>query len=297
MAKKAKRVSEETEVELGVKDAPERNPRQEREDRAASEFLGMEVKDGKAIPLEEEENAVEKKAKELKEQDEQPVEEPKPEVKEEGVEFDPDKLKTELIEELDKRIPVPQSKEEEKKQETIVDKVIAQAKAEGRNPTWEEAITAIAEEGSKQAYERFKKEQEDAAQVQKDEADQQRAAQEQANTEFNTVVDEQLADLYKDGKLTRIKNADDPNDTGVLQRKALFQTMMDVNMDRASKNLRPIYSIKEIFYEHYKNPVEQPPGADAPISIGRGAAKAEDPQEYSYHDVHGKDFMSIMRGR
>lgn len=279
---------------------PKRNLRQEKEDREASEFLGEEVKEGKVVDQDDE--VVEEKEETP---EETPVVEAKIEEKPEepGVEFDPEKLKSDIIAEIDERLP-KQTKEEEVKRETVIDKVLAKAKAEGRNPTWEEAITALGEQSAQDAYDRLKKEQEEAGRVQEEarhaqeeEAKQVEAQNEKAKEEYNKILDEDLADLYRSGKLERIKNADDETDTGVIQRKALFQKMYDVNVDRASRGLRPIYSIKEIYYEHYKNPVQQQAGADAPVNLGKSQAKPEDPESYSYFDIHGKDYASIIRGR
>jgi hypothetical protein len=101
---------------------------------------------------------------------------------------------------------------------------------------------------------------------------------------FNKIVDEDLDDLYKSNRLTPIKDKTNPSDQGVVERKALFQKMLEVNQARHDEGKRPIYSIKEIYYEHYTKPSAQPAGENAPISVGKGApSSGEEEQEIDYN--------------
>lgn len=110
-----------------------------------------------------------------------------------------------------------------------------------------------------------------------------------AQTEqFNKYVDEQLDDLHNAGKIDK---------TNEEQRKELFKTMLDVNVARTKEGKPPIYSLKEIFYEHYKAPTKQPAGADAPVSPGRSGGE-KDTKEIDYaKDVKGKSFFDILTGK
>lgn len=296
MAKKKDTSVEEVHVEQ-IEQEEVVNPRQERADQEASEFLGEEVKNGKVVEVEEE-NRVEKKAREIKEN---PKEEEK---KVESPLLDGEKLKADIVAELDKRLPQNQTKEEKQEKKDAIAEYLEKAKAEGRNPTWEEALKFIAEEGSNRAYERIKAEQaqelqkvEEEKRLQEEQAEQQKVAQEEAQKEYNKVVDEDLDDLYKSGKLMRIRDKNNPNDPGLKQRQALFQKMYEVNTQRAQEGKRLIYSVKEVFYEHFSDPLKQPPGYDAPVSIGSGHSGSENPQEYSYLDIRGRDFRDIANNR
>ena len=109
---------------------------------------------------------------------------------------------------------------------------------------------------------------------------------EQKQKAFNNYVDEQLDELHVSGKI----NKNDPK-----QRTALFQKMMEVNDERVKTGKPPIYSVKEIFYEHYTPPTAQVAGADAPVSAGRGNAQVSNDEEYSYKDIRGKSFLDMFK--
>jgi hypothetical protein len=79
------------------------------------------------------------------------------------------------------------------------------------------------------------------------------------------------------------------------ERKELFKTMLDVNTERQKEGKAPIYSIKEVFYEHYKKD-KQPAGADAPISMGKGVNPPEE-KDINYAEVHKKSFADILMGK
>jgi len=105
---------------------------------------------------------------------------------------------------------------------------------------------------------------------------------------FNKYTNEQLNDLMESGKFPK-------DDTEA--RKALFQTMLDVNIARDKEHKAPIYSIKEIFYEHYKKPEKKEvAGGDAPISTGKSAVTTDE-KEVNYNDVHKKSFIDLLLGK
>jgi len=168
-------------------------------------------------------------------------------------------------------------------------------KAENRTPSYDEALEFLANKVEANFEAKQQAKVEEALQNEED----QKAA-EQANLDnFNTYTDELLGDLYNSGKLPKIVNAEDENDAGVKARVALFQTMADVNTKRVQENKQPIYSIKEIFYEHYQSPTAQPAGADAPINGKTSSATSTDDQQIDYRrDVAGpRTLLDIVRGR
>lgn len=271
--------SDTAEVEPTADDAINEE-RQRIADEKTSDFLGEEVKDNKVVA------------------DEKPVvEAPKEEPKKEPVvveeEVDIDKMKSEITDtvrketakeitdKLTKALGNKPTEEQKDKYEEYADKF---AKEKGRQPAWFELVPFIKDEVKAE----LKKEQETAQQQteeQRKKIDEDNKARGKA---FNTYIDEQLADLYASGKLPK---GDEK------ARTKLFQTMMEVNNKRVQENKAPIYSIKEIFYEHYTPPTAQPAGADAPISAGRGNAQVDNDQEYSYKDVHNKSFIDVLLGR
>ncbi len=230
------------------------------------------------------------------------VEPPKEEVKEEIVTpppIDTEELKKEITEKVsketvDKITQALTGKQEETTQEQkdkyleYSEKFLAE---KGRNPTWFELVPFIRDEVKQE----LKREQEETR-VQQEEAQRTVAETEKQRTEaFNKHIDAQLEDLYRQERLPKIVNKDNPNDEGVQARKALFQAMLEVNQDRVNKGQDPIYSIKEIFYEHYKKPSRQPAGADAPVSVGSGNVAPESPDDYSYADIRNKSFLDFFR--
>lgn len=235
-----------------------------------------------AVPVEEPKTEIEKKVEET----------PKEEAKEDKPVFDQEKFKEDLVSEIDKRLPKADTKEEKEEKKDAIKEYLDKAKAEGRNPTWEEALAFVAEEGSNRAYERIKAEQaaeQEKARVQEEEREQIAEVQKKADEErvkaFNQVIDDELDELYNNNKLPRIKNKDDAKDPGVIARKALFQTMLDVNEKRKEEGKPAILSVSRIYSFYYKPPTAQRAGADAPVSMGQGASEASDPDDYSYTDL------------
>lgn len=256
------------------------------QDEKLSEFLGEKVEGGKV--------------ESPKEGKEPPTEEPKkeepPKVKEEeGVDFDPEKLKKETAELTAKMIaeaqPKPQTPEQ-KDEYTEFEKAIWEK--EGRNPTYKEALDFVRENVTKT----IKQEQEEVATKATAEREANEKAQQDRTEAFNKYIDDQLDDLISQGKLHKVVNKEDDKDLGVQERKALFKTMMEVNQGRIGAGKDPIYSIKEIFYEHYKPVNRQPAGAEAPVSMGGRTHGAEEGQDIDYNrDIKNKSFVDIMMSR
>ena len=212
-------------------------------------------------------------------------EEIKAETKEEPKEeFNQEKFKQEVSEETAKKIIEAQTKREEPVKEEDKELMSPWAK-ENRTPKdYEE----VADWGVEKAKILGKRDADAQVKVQEEQTKKQEEYNKQQVESFNKYTDEQLEDLMVQGKIQR-------NDE--VARKALFQTMLEVNQERVKENKNPIYSIKEIFYEHYKAPNAQPAGADAPISAGKGNV-APDGQELDYQrDVKNKSLMDILMGK
>lgn len=252
------------------------------EDEKTSEFLGEEVKDGKVVEQPEEE--IEKEEDKEPDKEEEIVEE----------KIDTEQLKAELKEEVTKevsentvnKITKALTGNEDTTSEQK-DKYLAYSekflKEKGRNPTWFELVPFIRDEVKSE----LKAEQEEIVKKQEEEKKLTEETQKQRMEALNKYIDEQLDDLYKNKRLPEIKDKDNKDDEGIVARKALFQTMLEVNQERVKQKKEPIYSIKEIYYEHYKKPSKDVAGGDAPVSPGRGSASTtESPEDYSYQDIH-----------
>jgi len=176
-------------------------------------------------------------------------------------------------------------KEEAKKNYDPAKEYLDKAKAEGKEPTWEDAFREIEKNATERALQALEDKQRLAEeQRSKAEAETKRIEEEQIK-KYNDVVDMQLKELYDDGKLTAIKDKDNPNDQGVLERKALFTAMQETNNKRIAEGKPPVYSIKEVYAFHYKRPSAQPAGADAPVTMGKGNSSPNDNEEIDYREL------------
>lgn len=219
------------------------------------------------------------------EKHEEAVVEETPAIKEEKeIEFDPEKFKEEITKDFEAKIAEANKKEviEAKGDEEL----ISPWAKEGRTPRDYEEVADWGIQKSRIISQR------EEAQKQEQQAEEAKKVEEynQKQVEnFNKYTDMQLEDLKEAGKITTPE-----------ERKALFQTMLDVNIARQKEGKVPVTSIKEIFYEHYKAPVknEQPAGADAPVSSAKQSGVSSEGQEVNYtKDIKGKSFFDILLGK
>lgn len=155
-----------------------------------------------------------------------------------------------------------------------------------RRPTYLEAMNyvktvAIEDIKAEQAAEAEKKQQEQTA------LENQRTEE---NKRLDEVIDDEMEDLYNAGKLTRIKDANNPNDQGVIERKALFAKWAEINAQRAKDGKPQIISATRVYDFHYQKPNAQPPGANAPVAGANnsGVAPSEETKLDYLKDVKGK---------
>lgn len=221
--------------------------------------------------------------------------------KEEKKEIDPELMKKEIAEKVSRETveKIAQAltgqdkttQAQKDKYEEVAEQFFAK---HGRNPSWFELVPFIKED--------LKADMKKEAEIEKKTAEEQKKQVESANLAregaFNKYIDEQLNDLLVQGKLPKPVDPKNEKDPGVVARKALFQTMMEVNQKRVSENKPPIYSLKEIYYEHYKAPNAQPAGWDAPVSAGRTNMTPEPVDDFSYADIHKpKSFVDLLMRR
>lgn len=208
-------------------------------------------------------------------------ESPKEKVEETEIEFDPAKFKEELKTEIVGALQqtAQKTKEEATDEYAKFEKEVWEK--ENRTPTYKEALEFIKTSAIQTLKDEEAKKQQEIQEQQK----RQEEYNKQQIESFNRYTDDQLADLKAVGKITTDE-----------ERRALFQAMLDTNVQRQKEGKPPILSIKEIYYEHYKAPSAQPAGADAPVSPGTGSVDRETP-EINYNDIRRKSFMDILMGR
>lgn len=162
----------------------------------------------------------------------------------------------------------------------------------GRQPSYLEALQFVEE----QARANLKAEQEQVVKDEQERQQQAQAAQEAEAKEINRIVDDEIAELYEKGKLTSIKDPNNPSDQGAVERQALFAKWAEVNADRRTKGLPEIISATRIYENYYTKPNAQPPGENAPIAGNSGSATAATEEEYSYADIKRPWSMFKKRG-
>jgi len=201
----------------------------------------------------------------------------------------------ELAEDISQRIAEKLSPKEKEEVKDKYTEFFEKIKAEkGREPNWIE-LSQFIEDQAIAANEKKQEEAKKAADVQKEEENK---ATEAFTKRFNAQVDEELEELYKSGNLTPIKDPKNPSDQGVIERKALFQAMLDTNAKRATEGKDAILSVARIFYGgYYTKPNAQPAGEGAPISMGTGTPSGgEGEQEIDYVKDVKKPWAFFKRG-
>ena len=197
---------------------------------------------------------------------------------EEEIEIEPEQMIEEITNKVVEKMTPAEKEVAKNKYSEFFDKVKAE---KGRDPNWIEVSQFLED----QAVERIKLEQKASEEAQVKAKEEENKATEAFTKRFNSQVDEELEELYKSGNLTAIKDAKNPNDQGVVERKALFQAMLDTNAKRANEGKDAILSIARIFYGgYYTKPSAKVAGEEAPISMGKGTpGGGEDEQEIDYN--------------
>jgi hypothetical protein len=238
-----------------------------------------EIPEEKPAETDEEKTAREAKEKEATEAKAKADEEAK---KKEEAEINPEELAEEISKKVAEKVTQKEKKEVKDKYTEFFDKT---KEDKGREPTWKEFGQFLEDE----AVKNIEKKQEEAKKVEVEKKEAEQKANEEMGKRMNAQIDEELEELYKSGGLTPIKDPKNTSDQGVVERKALFQAMLDTNQQRANEGKPPILSIQRIFYGGYYNkPSAQPPGENAPISMGQGTpADQGEEKELDYNkDVH-----------
>lgn len=190
-------------------------------------------------------------------------------------------------------------------QKSAAQEFMDKMKEQGKTPSWQDAFDFLEQRAEKKYFEiqeSEKKKAEEARMAEEKATKEREEAQQKANDEaikrFNEIIDSQLNELYEDKKLTPIKDKNNPNDQGVMERKALFEAMLKVNNDRLAQGKPPIQSIKEVYAFHYTRPTaKKVSGSDAPVSIARGTPAKDDSEEIDYREISSTPFRNFFKKR
>lgn len=219
-----------------------------------------------------------------------PKEEIKEEIKEPSAEEVAENAARKVLDEQEARKQADeQAKLEEETKEEPSDKEKAyldwekKFKAEnGKQPSYLEALQFVED----QAVKGIEARQAEAAKA-KEKADEEVAkAQAEEQARINTVVDDELEELYSKNKLTKIQDPNNPSDQGVVERKELFKVWAEVNAKRRAEGKPEIISATRIHEFYYTKPSAQPAGADAPVQGNSNSANVQSTQEHTYEEIH-----------
>lgn len=275
--KKITTTTEEIEEETGI--AQDIDYKKDIEDKTLKE-IASETKGNESVTVKEDEE-VKEPVKEIEE-----VKEEKPEVDVEKIAADAAKKTREEIADL--------LKGEEKKETKDAYQEWAEKYSEdnGKPPTWVEVAKFVKDTAKAEIIAEQQAQVKEAQEVQTKKEAEAKTSEDQ----LNSLIDEELNELYSSNKLIRIKNAEDPTDPGVMEKKALFQTMYEVNVKRAQEGKTPIYSVARIHSNYYKPVNKQPAGADAMITNNRAGGAPADDGDYEYtKDIRGKGWKSFFK--
>lgn len=256
-------------------DVDDRSQAQKQADDEATEFLGEEVRNGQVVNVPEEVAEPEAEAQPEPEAPKQEEQLPPP-----PPAIDPEKLKEELRAEVSQEIV---NKLKPQEPEAVDPDDIAPWEKEGRQPKdWKE----VARFASAQAKKELNAEIEEDNRVAAEQQRQVQEAQAQYIAEINASWDEDFAELRAAGKLPAIVDPNDQNDPGKQAQIAVLQQMLETNQQRTAQGKKAIMSVAAFHNLYYKDPRQQPPGANAPVSLSRKSVSQPDPNQYSYQDIH-----------
>ena len=225
---------------------------------------------------------------------EAPKDEPKEEVKEEPkeeetetVEFDPEQLKREAIDQAKAELePLLKgdTKEETKENVSHYEEFQKDFLAKNnRQPTWFE----VAEDMEQQAISKLEAKQEEKVKAQEEEKNTIKKTEQENQDATNKYVEDTLNDLYAGDKLPKIQDKENKDDYGLKAQRALLTKVVEVNTQRIKDGVPP-KTIKEIFYEDFEVPKKEVAGADAPVNMGRGGYTPDESEEIDYmKDIAG----------
>jgi hypothetical protein len=221
-------------------------------------------------------------AKEEAKEPEKPAEE-----ETETVEFDPEQLKREAVEQAKAELADVLKGGTKEENAEVKDEYQEYQKEffakNNRQPTWFEVAKFTEEQLEK------KQEAKEAqrAKQQEEEKAKEKETIDKNNEATNKYVEDTLNELYENEKLPKIQDPKNEDDYGLRVQKALLAKVVEVNTQRINDKQTP-KTIKEILYEDFKIPDKEVAGADAPTNMGRGGYTPDDTEEINYvKDIAG----------
>ena len=261
-------------------------------DQEATKIMGAPIKDGNLVVEVEEEPKKEEIKKEEIPKEETPIE------------FDPDKFADQTAEKVKQALKDEAAEREkeltaEEKKVKEEEELVPIYVREGRNPKDYKEINDEAQRIAEIKFNRTLDAREAAAKEKSESEAKAREAElaksKQFEEDFNKMIDEELNEMYTNNKLPKIVDEKDPDDPGLKARFELFKTMKEVNEKRVAAGQQPITSISRIYNNYYKLPTDQPAGADAPVSAGRGVITEEKEEVMPYQKMHNSSFLDFFR--
>lgn len=243
---------------------------------------------------------------------EKPVETPKVDEKPATPPIDTEKMTDNIVEKvIDKLAPTDTTPQEKKDVKDKLRDYIAKAKTEGKEVTndeaWEflvnetktglkeELKTELKDELKQEVLEDLNKEVQDEEAKEAQAAEDAKTAKETRETELNTEWDRQLTVLQTAGKIDKVLNPNDPNDRGVKQRVALFNALKEQTEAQQKAGQAVSFNLTEAFTTYYKDPMEMPAGAKAPVNGAKNSITSTTPGDFSYDEIAGSSLEDIMR--
>lgn len=159
--------------------------------------------------------------------------------------------------------------------------------------TWDDFPKLVEEKGRAVAEEIIKQRDEAVVNAQKEEQAQVAA--------INTEFDNQLVKLEQAGKLQPVKDANDPNDPGRLERKELFSLAAKTE----TLNLEAVNDIRVTMREQgltydmqagkFLRTNTPPSGALAPVGSSSGTTGSQDVSNLDYKTIHNSSMDALVR--
>lgn len=219
--------------------------------------------------------------------------------------FDEEKL----VEKITSKLLETLAPKEEAKQKTLDDRVTElqdKAKAEGRELTYKDALSAVkdeltetlpktlTEQITKQVMENLNKQVDDEAKKQQETQQAQKTQDETNKKAMFSEWDRQVGVMQREMGLPKIINKDDPEDPGVKAQELIFKAMnMRVEKQKAAKEKVSLSLIEAYHSPEYKQLTEQP-GRDAPINGAKRSIGPTNGKELSYADIHNADLRDLV---
>lgn len=294
-----------------VKDANSLNvgdPLQEHSDEELARFLGEPVENGKTVSPEtgKADNKSEDKTQtDTSTRADKTTTAAAPTIQPPENAIDPEKITADIEAKVDKKLEefvgkldATTEQKADVKKDLLAD---APWKKENRDPTWEEALAYMADINKEKVKQEimadFQHQAEEEEKKQAEEKTRVETEQKTTNEYYTKQWDDEFSELEKSGKIPAVKEIGNPKDPGVMARLEILTAMQRVTQENLAVGKPPLMSAKLAFYEHYKSPTEQPPGADAPIAGAGKTVIGGQAETFTNAEIKNTSFEDLLMGR